>query len=145
TLERLCNELSKIAFCDIGKVVRWGKTGAEVTPSAELDEDTRLAIKRIWTGKDGQVRVEMHDKRQALTDLAQHFGLRLGGGGVNIGIGLNGAPALAKPDLRGLSNERLAELGSMFLALEAEASAAELPPSSSKNPRKTKGIAKMAD
>jgi hypothetical protein len=44
----------------------------------------------------------------------------LSGGKVNIGIGISGAPALPKPDLSKLPNERLAQLEAMFLRLEAE-------------------------
>jgi hypothetical protein len=129
TLEKLMNDLSKIAFADVRKVVRWnGKGEMELTPSAEIDDDTAAAIQRVWRGKDGQIRVDMYDKRQALTDMAEHFGMRLTTGKVNIAIG-SGSIA-QRPDLSGLSNDRLAQLEEMFLALEAET----LPPLKCKKP-----------
>jgi phage terminase small subunit len=141
TLERLMNELSKIAFADIGKVVRWGtrtevvngkqvvREYAELIPSEELDEDTRLAVKKLWKGKDGQVQVEMFDKRQALTDLGQHFGMRLGGK-TQIGIGIASGKALPKPDFSNVSNEQLAKLEEMLLAIEAGQTEGAAEPSS---------------
>ena len=135
TLERLLNELSKIAFADIRNVVQWGtqvkvvdgkKVTTEVmrvTPADQLDDDTAAAVTKMWRGKDGQVRVEIADKRQALTDLAVHFGMRLSGGKIGIGISDGRPAALPKPDLSKLSNERLAQLEAMFLQLEAEVAA----------------------
>jgi len=67
------------------------------------------------------LRVELADKRQALTDLAEHFGMRISGGKLGIDITGTGRPALPKPDFSKISNERLAQLEAMFLALEAEA------------------------
>src|SRR5215467_4603521 len=66
TLEKLLNELSKIAFADIRKVVKWGSRSemrngklvvedfADLIPSDQLDDDTAAAVTKVWRGKDGQ-------------------------------------------------------------------------------------------
>jgi hypothetical protein len=116
TPEKLLNELRKIASSNIRKAVQWGtqvkvvdgkKVTTEfmrLTPADQLDDDTAAAATKMWRGKDGQVRVEIADKRQALTDLAEHFGMRLSGGKIGIGISDGRPAALPKPDLSKLSN-----------------------------------------
>jgi phage terminase small subunit len=93
--ERILNEYARIAFADIGKVATWRTTIEEkvrkrygrvitekikvvefdVKDTADLDEDTRAAIAKVWKGPKDTVRVEFHDKRAALRDLARMIGL----------------------------------------------------------------------
>ena len=84
-------ELAKIAFTDIRKAVRWGKSPVDTTsknadpnglnmypvelvPSEDVDDDTAAAIAEVSLTQAG-IKVKMHDKRAALVDLGRHFAL----------------------------------------------------------------------
>jgi phage terminase small subunit len=97
SLERVLQELSRVAFSDIRRVIQWsgGKyqkivtidaQGAEIVEfiqrqapvaqlvdSTSLDAATAAAIQEVTQTKDGTIRVRMHPKLQALQQLASHF------------------------------------------------------------------------
>lgn len=99
TQDRVLNELAKIGFADIRKVVAWGanpeqpvnlppgvvaqqpatgeggrKYPVELLPSEMLDDDTAAAISEVSLTKQG-VKVKMYDKRAALVDIGRHLGM----------------------------------------------------------------------
>ena len=93
TAEMVIGELAKIGFADIRKAMKWGATvivlgvdrdGNEIEeahtpmaliPSDEIDDATAAAIAEVSIGKDGQMKLKMHDKRAALVDLGRHLGM----------------------------------------------------------------------
>ena len=88
TVDRITEELAKIGFADIRKVMRWGESVAiptnegEITvyhdvallSSAEIDDATAGAISEVRKTKDG-LSIKMHDKRAALVDLGKNLGM----------------------------------------------------------------------
>jgi hypothetical protein len=90
---RLVDELGKIAFSDIGKVVTWGRevtvipatengeavktivSRVTVVDSAEIDDDTRAAVAEVSQDANGALRIEMHDKIAAIDKLARALGM----------------------------------------------------------------------
>jgi phage terminase small subunit len=92
----IVNELARIGFSDIRKVVEWrpevterieeDATGEEqvtrtlvskvlVKDSATLDDDTAAAVASISRGANGILSVKMHDKVAALEKLARVFNM----------------------------------------------------------------------
>lgn len=93
TQDKVLQELAKIGFSDIRKVVRWGETmvrmvdaeegeGEDLVPyhglalidSSEVDDDTAAAIAEVSQGRDG-LKVKFHDKKGALVEIARHLGM----------------------------------------------------------------------
>jgi Terminase small subunit len=90
TLDHLVEALRPIAFSDIRKVCDWGpavplkdpETGEVVVvqdvvvkPRADLDDAGAAMINKLVRGKDGSVRVELHDKLAAIEKIAKLLGL----------------------------------------------------------------------
>jgi phage terminase small subunit len=93
TRTRVVEELAKIAFSDIGKVVTWGPEAAVIrTPengaaikrtesritlldSDEIEDDARGAVAEVSQGANGALHVKMHDKVAALDKLARVLGM----------------------------------------------------------------------
>jgi hypothetical protein len=90
TLDHLVEALRPIAFSDIRKVCDWGpaiplkdpETGEVVVvqdvivrPRADLDDAAAAMIAKVIRGKDGSVRVELHDKMAAIEKIAKLLGL----------------------------------------------------------------------
>jgi phage terminase small subunit len=93
TAERVLNELAKLAFADIRKILRWrsgvlteiengdGEMEAtfaadvELVASDDLDEATAAAVKEVSLSATRALKVKLYDKRQALNDLGRHLGL----------------------------------------------------------------------
>lgn len=78
TKERIIEELARIAFADISKVMKWDKNGVTISDSKELAEEVLAAIAEIKDipGKFGSTRaVKLHGKLEALQMLGRHFGL----------------------------------------------------------------------
>lgn len=94
TAERVVNELAKIAFVDVRKIVGWRsdavaevenpdtgemelvhRTDVAMRSSADLDPDTAAAVKEVSVSLTGTLKVKLYDKRQALNDLGRHLGL----------------------------------------------------------------------
>jgi phage terminase small subunit len=89
TKPRLVDELARIAFADIRKAVTWrpdvevveGDEGEEpmkvirsrviVVDSALMDDDTAAAVASVSQGANGILRVQMHNKVDALEKLAR--------------------------------------------------------------------------
>jgi phage terminase small subunit len=100
TETKLIEELSQLAFSDIGNVVAWvndveragtgdfghpeGEAAGEtrvitarvtILPSATMDPAVRAAVASISQGAGGQLRVKMHDKIAAIDKLARVLGM----------------------------------------------------------------------
>lgn len=91
TEEMVLRELGKIAFADIRKAVRWGKSPIDTTsenaspnglglypvelvPSELIDDDTAGAVAEVSLTQNG-VKIKMHDKKAALVDIGKHLGM----------------------------------------------------------------------
>lgn len=91
TQESVVAELAKIAFADIRKAVRWGRSPIDATsenaspnglgiypvelvPSEEIDDATAAAVSEVSLTQTG-VKIKMHDKKSALVDLGKHLGM----------------------------------------------------------------------
>lgn len=92
TQDRVLQELAKIGFSDIRKVVRWGSTeirmaeGKDGEPVAEayhglhlisaddIDDATAAAISEVSEGREG-LKIKLHDKKGALVDIGRHIGM----------------------------------------------------------------------
>ena len=81
-IERVIREMARLSFADIRQVIRWGKKTAEdgtvsfdvdLIDSASLSDDTAAAIAEVIRGKDGTLRVKMHNKQAALESLAKQL------------------------------------------------------------------------
>ena len=92
TQDMVLQELAKIGFSDIRKVVRWGETmvrtetdkdgndveapyhGLALIDSTEIDDATAAAISEVTEGRNG-LTVKLHDKKGALVDIGRHLGM----------------------------------------------------------------------
>jgi phage terminase small subunit len=93
TRTRLIEELARIAFSDIGKVVTWGPEAVVIQApesgvaikrmenritlldSDKIEDDVRGAVAEISQGANGALHVKMHDKVAALDKLARVLGM----------------------------------------------------------------------
>lgn len=93
TSERVLQEYAKLGFADLRKIVDWrvnsdrvlvNQDGEEVTcpenfieltPSADLDDETAAALSEVSMSKDGTLKVKLHDKKGALDSMARHLGM----------------------------------------------------------------------
>lgn len=94
TADRVLTELARIGFGDIRSVVAWrantAETGkededgvpetrafneVELIGSAEIDHDAAAAVAEISQGKDGALKVKMHNKVAALQEMGKHLGI----------------------------------------------------------------------
>lgn len=86
--QSIASALARLGFSDIGDVAwletrqvkgRDGKYGPKQVLSlrdwSEIPADARFAIHKARQSADGRIEVELHDKRQALINLAQVMGL----------------------------------------------------------------------
>lgn len=113
TQDRVLQELAKIGFADIRKVVKWGSgvydvevdedghgrpagPAIELVGSDEIDDTTAAAITEISQTAQG-VKVKLGDKLGALTQMGRHLGMftdkadvTLGGG---VTVNINGQDA----------------------------------------------------
>lgn len=91
TQEMVIAELAKIAFHDIRKAVRWGRSPVdsksenvdpnalgiypvELVPSEEIDDETAAAVSEVSLTQTG-VKIKMHDKQTALVNIGKHIGM----------------------------------------------------------------------
>jgi phage terminase small subunit len=105
TRTTVLNELGRIGFADIRKVVSWRPEialeevdGPDTDPkevlvsrvlvkaSHSIDDDTAAAIKSVSQGANGVIKVEMHDKPNALEKIARALGMYQDGGQVNVDL-----------------------------------------------------------
>lgn len=94
TADKVLKELAKIGFSDIRNAVRWQsnvvgfvedpETGEPrpattnnvvLVDSADLTDDAAACIAEVSQGKDGGLKIKLHDKRAALVDIGKHLGM----------------------------------------------------------------------
>ena len=96
TQDRVLQELAKIGFADMRKLLRWtgnrpqmnedvAEESGEVEISVanfiqlfdsdELDDDIAASISEISQTKDGALKVKLHDKQAALVSIGRHLGM----------------------------------------------------------------------
>lgn len=94
TADRVLTELARIGFGDIRSVVAWRANTAETGKEDEdgvpetrafneveligsdiIDHDAAAAIAEISQGKDGALKVKMHNKVAALQEMGRHLGI----------------------------------------------------------------------
>lgn len=94
TADRVLTELARIGFSDIRSAVAWranlSETGdededgvpktrafneVELIGSADIDHEAAAAIAEISQGKDGALKVKMHNKVAALQEMGRHLGI----------------------------------------------------------------------
>ena len=96
TQDRVLQELAKIGFADMRKLLRWtgnlpqmneeaAEESGEVEISVanfiqlfdsdELDDDIAACISEISQTKDGALKVKLHDKQAALVSIGRHLGM----------------------------------------------------------------------
>lgn len=94
TADRVLTELARIGFGDIRSVVAWRanlsetdkededgvpETRAfnevELIGSADIDHDAAAAVAEISQGKDGALKIKMHNKVAALQEIGRHLGI----------------------------------------------------------------------
>jgi phage terminase small subunit len=74
TADSVMRELAIIAFADTGDFARWDSGTVSMVPSEWLPPEKRRAVAEVSQGQFG-VRVKLHDKGGALSQLARHLGL----------------------------------------------------------------------
>lgn len=96
TQDRVLEELAKIGFADMRKLLRWtgnlpqmdleaAEDSGEVSISTAnfvqlfdsdlLDDDTAACISEISQTKEGALKVKLHDKQAALVSIGRHLGM----------------------------------------------------------------------
>jgi phage terminase small subunit len=95
TVDRVLEELRRVAFSDMRAFAEWGPDGLTLKASADLADEAAPAVAEVIEhrrtrkvrsggGKDSQtaqvveerhVRIKLHDKLQALTTIAKHLGV----------------------------------------------------------------------
>lgn len=94
TADRVLTELARIGFSDIRSVVAWRANVAETGEEDEdgepktrafneveligsdlIDHDAAAAVAEISQGKDGALKVKMHNKVSALQEIGRHLGV----------------------------------------------------------------------
>src|SRR5438128_334210 len=78
--DRVVLEAARIAFADLGRMVRWGKNGVRLVESTKLSADDRAAVASVQErrGPKGTLQslaIKLHDKTGALVTLFRHLGL----------------------------------------------------------------------
>ena len=77
--DRVVLEAARIAFADLGRMVRWGKNGVRLVESSQLSPDDRAAVASVQERRHkGQLQglaIKLHDKNAALVTLFRHLGL----------------------------------------------------------------------
>jgi phage terminase small subunit len=72
--DKALEEIARIAFSDVGRLLETKDGEVKVKDLASLSAADRAAIARIVVTK-GRIDVRLHDKRAALLDLIRHLGL----------------------------------------------------------------------
>jgi len=73
TPERIIEELSGIAFSDIGDILSWDIETVTVRTSSEISEKVRKTIKKITVHGEREFTLELHDKIKAIDALAKYM------------------------------------------------------------------------
>jgi phage terminase small subunit len=76
TIERMQQEIQRLAFMDIGRIIKQLTEGGRITVESlrDLPPTVTATIKAVTSYKDGSVKLEFWDKVAALDMLAKHFG-----------------------------------------------------------------------
>ena len=78
TVERIVNELAKIAFANAGDYFEWGPDGVKIRASDDLTEAQRAVVAEAVetrTEAGGSIRIKLSDKQGALEKLGRHLGM----------------------------------------------------------------------
>jgi phage terminase small subunit len=74
--DRVLDELVRIAFAEIGRIVEWRPDGALLKPRESLSPDDTAAIAEMALDDQGRiVTLRLHDKEAALAVLARRLGV----------------------------------------------------------------------
>lgn len=76
TADRVLRELAVIGFADMADFVTWGSGGVGLRESSELREGLSRAVESISEGKEGEIKIKLHNKLGALSKLAEHLGMK---------------------------------------------------------------------
>lgn len=126
TREMVWKRMKAIAFVDVRKLVRWRtdkitetdeddssglpvireivSNTVELASSEEIDDDTAAAIKSISQDQHGNVKIELHDPRPVLRDMAKRFGLIDDRLGIDVNVRLQGTSMEEADDARGAAD-----------------------------------------
>jgi phage terminase small subunit len=52
----------------------WGSEGVRLRESAELSDADAALVSDVAEGKDGEIRIKLHSKLTALSELGKHLG-----------------------------------------------------------------------
>lgn len=126
TREMVWKRMKAIAFVDVRKLVRWRtdkiteteeddssglpvireivSNTVELASSEEIDDDTAAAIKSISQDQHGNVKIELHDPRPVLRDMAKRFGLIDDRLGIDVNVRLQGTDMQDANDARGAAD-----------------------------------------
>lgn len=79
TIQRIVDELAKIAFHDAADYFEWGPSGVIVKSSADLTPEQRAAVtgaqQTISKTGENVIKVTLSDKQAALEKLGRHLGM----------------------------------------------------------------------
>lgn len=78
TPERVLQEFGRIAFADMRTFVKWGPDGVRLNDSEDLDDNASACVAEVsetTSEKGGSIKFKLHDKVNALTQLAKHLGM----------------------------------------------------------------------
>lgn len=75
TAERVLEELSRLAFSDMGDFAEWSEKGVALRASGGLDTRCVLEVKETSKQFGSDVGIKLHDKVAALKLVGQHLGL----------------------------------------------------------------------
>ena len=78
--DRVVLEAARLAFADLGRMVRWGKHGVRLVESTALSPDDRAAVSSVQEhrgpkGELSSLSIKLADKNAALVTLFRHLGL----------------------------------------------------------------------
>lgn len=117
TVDRVLNELGRVAFSDIRDVVHWHEDGVDLIPSNDITADVAATIREVKVsktttrGKDDyeqtreQREVKLYDKLRALELIGKHLGVFVERSEVDVNVRVEALQAVAS-----MSPEQLREL-----------------------------------
>lgn len=76
TIERVLKEYAKIGFSDITDYLDYDNSGVRLKASKDLADGKTAAISEVRADvESGEVRIKLHDKKNALDSIARHLGM----------------------------------------------------------------------
>ena len=78
TIQRIAEELARIAFADQRKVMKWSASGVTLHDSDDLTDDAAAIVSEVSetvTQFGGSMKLKSHDKVRALELLGKHMGM----------------------------------------------------------------------